>query len=178
LLAGLNLVKEKEMGTIEQINVTPIKKYQFIIAKLIPFLIIGLIDLAFGLALGKLFFDIPFAGSLLLLFAFATIYLMAVLGLALFLSTMMATQQQFLFVVFFTLMIFILMSGIFTPAESMPDWAQYFNRINPAAYFMRVIRMIMLKGSGFTEILPDVRGLAIIAVSTILLAIWRYRKTV
>ena len=103
---------------------------------------------------------------------------MAVLGLALFFSTMMATQQQFLFVVFFTLMIFILMSGIFTPAESMPTWAQYFNMANPAAYFMRVIRMIMLKGSRFTDILPEVRGLAIIAFFTISLAIWRYRKTV
>jgi ABC-2 type transport system permease protein len=177
LLAGLNVVKEKEMGTIEQINVSPIKKYQFRSAKLVPFLIIGLADLAFGLVLGKIFFNIPFEGSIMLLFMFASIYLIAVLGLALFVSTISSTQQQFLFVVFFIVLVFILMSGIFTPAESMPVWAQKFNLVNPAAYFMRVIRMIMLKGSGLGEIIPEIRGLILIAISTISLSIWRYRKT-
>lgn len=177
LLAGLNVVKEKEMGTIEQINVSPIRKYQFITAKLVPFLLIGLADLAFGLLLGKLLFDIPFEGSLILLFMFACIYLLAVLGLALFFSTLSSTQQQFLFVVFFIMLIFILMSGIFTPSESMPLWAQKFNLINPAAYFMRVIRMIMLKGSGAKDIIPEIRGLILIALATISLSIWRYRKT-
>ncbi len=178
LLAGLNVVREKEIGTIEQLNVTPIRKYQFITAKLIPFLIIGLIDLAFGLLIGKILFNIPFNGSIVMLFLFASLYLVAVLGLALFLSTLSSTQQQYLFVVFFILMIFVLMSGIFTPAESMPDWAQKFNIINPAAYFMRVIRMIMLKGSGFSDVLPDFRGIILIGIGTISLAIWRYRKTV
>jgi ABC-2 type transport system permease protein len=178
LLAGLNVVREKEMGTIEQLNVTPIRKYQFITAKLIPFLIIGLIDMAFGLLIGKILFNIPFNGSIAMLFLFASLYLVAVLGLALFLSTLSSTQQQYLFVVFFVLMIFILMSGIFTPAESMPLWAQKFNIINPAAYFMRVIRMIMLKGSGFSDVLPDIRGIILIGIGTISLAIWRYRKTV
>jgi ABC-2 type transport system permease protein len=178
LLSGLNVVREKEMGTIEQLNVTPIRKYQFITAKLVPFLLIGLVDLAFGLFIGWLAFGIPFNGSLLMLFFFAALYLIAVLGLALFLSTMSGTQQQFLFVVFFVLMIFVLMSGIFTPAESMPRWAQHFNLINPAAYFMRVIRMVMLKGSGFQDVLPDIRGIILIGIGTISLAIWRYRKTV
>lgn len=178
LLAGLNVVREKEIGTIEQLNVTPIRKYQFITAKLIPFLIIGLIDLAFGLLIGKILFNIPFNGSIAILFLFASLYLIATLGLALFLSTLASTQQQYLFVVFFILMIFILMSGIFTPAESMPLWAQKFNLINPAAYFMRVIRMIMLKGSGFNDVLPDIRGIILIGIGTISLAIWRYRKTV
>lgn len=177
LLAGLNVVKEKEIGTIEQINVTPIRKYQFLIAKLVPFLIIGLIDMAFGLLLGKLFFNIPFEGSLLLLFAYATIYLIAVLGMTLFLSTISGTQQQYLFVVFFILMIFILMSGIFTPTESMPLWAQKFNIINPTAYFMRVIRMVMLKGSGLKDIISEVWGMLAIGVTTISLAIIAYRKT-
>jgi ABC-2 type transport system permease protein len=178
LLAGLNVVREKEIGTIEQLNVTPIRKYQFIIAKLVPFLIIGLVDLAFGLVLGKILFNIPFNGSLALLFLYSSLYLLAVLGLALFLSTMSSTQQQYLFVVFFVVMIFVMMSGIFTPTESMPRWAQQFNLINPAAYFMRVIRMVMLKGSGFNDILSDFRGIILIAIATISLAIWRYRKTV
>lgn len=178
LLAGLNVVREKEIGTIEQLNVTPIKKYQFITAKLVPFLLIGLVDLAFGLALGMLVFSVPLNGSIALLFLYASFYLAAVLGLALFLSTMSSTQQQYLFVVFFVWMVFILMSGIFTPADSMPGWARKFNLINPVAYFMRVIRMIMLKGSGFNDVLPDLRGIILIAIATISLAIWRYRKTV
>jgi len=178
LLAGLNVVREKEIGTIEQLNVTPIRKYQFITAKLVPFLLIGLVDLAFGLLLGKILFNIPFNGSLALLFLYSSFYLVAVLGLALFLSTISTTQPQYLFVVFFVVMIFVMMSGIFTPTESMPHWAQQFNLVNPAAYFMRVIRMVMLKGSGFADVLTDFRGIVLIGIGTISLAIWRYRKTV
>ncbi len=177
LLAGLNVVKEKEVGTIEQLNVTPIRRYQFIVAKLVPFLVIGIIDLAFGLFLGLLFFNIPFEGSLVLLFGYATLYLIAILSLTLLFSAISSTQQQFLFVVFFTIMIFILMSGIFTPAESMPAWAQKFNTINPTAYFMRVIRMVMLKGSGLKDIMPDVKGIIAIGATTLTMAIFAYRKT-
>ena len=177
LLAGLNVVREKEMGTIEQLNVTPIRKYQFVVAKLIPFLLIGLIDMAFGLLLGKIFFNIPFTGSIWLLVGFTTLYLVAILGLTLFMSSISGTQQQYLFVVFFILMIFVLMSGIFTPAESMPRWAQDFNTINPAAYFMRVIRAVMLKGSGLQDIILEIKGISVIGVATISLAIIAYRKT-
>jgi len=178
LLAGLNVVREKELGTIEQLNVTPIRKYQFIIAKLVPFLLIGLVDLAFGLVLGKILFNIPFNGSLALLFLYSSFYLLAVLGLALFLSTLSSAQPQYLLVVFFVVMIFVMMSGIFTPTESMPVWAQKFNLVNPAAYFMRVIRTVMLKGSGFMDVYTDFRGIILIGISTISLAIWRYRKTI
>jgi ABC-2 type transport system permease protein len=177
LLAGLNLVKEKEAGTIEQINVTPVRKYQFIIAKMIPFLIIGLIDLAFGLILGKLFFNIPFEGSIGLLFLGSAIFMVGILGLALFISTFSATQQQFMFIAFFCMIIFILMSGIFTPLESMPVWAQKFDLINPAAYVMRINRMVMLKGSTFTDISRDIYSLSLIAIVFTVLAVNRYRKT-
>ena len=124
LLAGLNLVKEKEVGTIEQINVTPVRKHHFIIAKMVPFLIIGLVDLSLGLIIGKMAFNIPFEGSMALLFLGSAIFLVAVLGLALFISTFSSTQQQYMFVAFFFMIIFILMSGIFTPLESMPVWAR------------------------------------------------------
>ena len=145
ILAGLNMVREKEIGTIEQINVTPVKKYQFVTAKMIPFLVIGLIDLAIGLGIGKLLFDIPFEGSLFLLFLCSAFFLVAALGMALFLSTISGTQQQFMFMAFFFMIIFILMSGIFTPLESMPVWAQKIDLLNPVAYLMRIYRMIMLK---------------------------------
>lgn len=177
LLAGLNMVREKEIGTIEQINVTPVRKSQFIVAKMVPFLIIGLVDLALGLAIGKITFNIPFNGSILLLFLGSTIFLIAVLGLAVFISTFSGSQQQFMFVAFFCMIIFILMSGIFTPYESMPQWAQDFNLINPVAYLMRVNRMVMLKGSSFTDISRELISLSVLAVLFTTFAVRRYRKT-
>lgn len=177
LLAGLNMVREKEIGTIEQINVTPVKKYQFMTAKMVPFLIIGLVDLALGLTIGKLAFNIPFEGSILLMFLCASVFLVAVLSLALLISTFSGTQQQYMFVAFFFMIVFILMSGIFTPLESMPQWAQNFDMVNPVAYLIRINRMVMLKGSGLMEIRNDIVALTIIAVSFNTLAVWRYRKT-
>lgn len=177
LLAGLNMVREKEIGTIEQINVTPVKKYHFIIAKMVPFLLIGLVDLALGLVIGELVFNIPFEGSVLLLFSGSTIFLIAVLGMALFISTFSGTQQQYMFVAFFCMIIFILMSGIFTPYESMPMWAQKFNLINPVAYLMRINRMVMLKGSGISDISTELYSLTVLAAGFTLLAVRRYRKT-
>ena len=177
LLAGLNLVREKEVGTIEQINVTPVKKVQFMAAKMVPFLLIGLVDLALGLAIGKLVFHIPFEGSLGLLFLGSAIFLVAVLGLALFISTFSSTQQQFMFVAFFFMIIFILMSGVFTPVESMPLWAQKINLANPLVYLMRINRMVMLKGSDFSDISGNICALVIIAVLFMGFAVWKYRKT-
>ncbi len=177
ILAGLNLVKEKESGTIEQINVTPVRKFHFIIAKMVPFLIIGLIDLALGLIIGKLTFNIPFEGSIALLFLCSAIFMVAVLGLALFVSTFSNTQQQFMFTAFLFIIIFILMSGIFTPLESMPVWAQKIDIINPAAYIMRINRMVMLKGSTFHDISRDILALTLIAITFTALAINRYKKT-
>ena len=177
LLAGLNLVREKEIGTIEQINVTPVRKYHFIIAKMAPFLFIGLADLALGLLIGKLTFNIPFEGSIWLLFLGSTIFLVAVLGLAIFLSTFSSTQQQFMFVAFFFLIIFVLMGGIFTPVDSMPQWAQKFDLINPMAYLMRINRMVMLKGSSFMDISKDIYSLLVIALAFTGFAVIKYRKT-
>jgi ABC-2 type transport system permease protein len=178
MMAVLNIVREKEMGTIEQINVTPVRKYHFIIGKLLPFWIIAMFELAFGLAVGKLLFQIPFAGSLWLLFFAAGIYLLVVQSFSLLISNVASTQQQAMFVMFFFLIVFMMMSGIFTPAESMPDWAQAINKLNPIAYFMNFNRMILIKGSGFWDILPGLLHLAAMAAVLIPLAAWRYKKTV
>lgn len=176
-LSAMNIVREKEIGTIEQINVTPIKKYQFLVGKLLPFWLIALFELAFGLAIGKLLFNIPMVGSIPLVFGIAAIYLLATLGIGLFISTISSTQQQAMFVAYFFLIIFILMSGLFTAVESMPEWAQMLNKINPIAYFMRIIRMILLKGSSFANIQKEVGFLALYALATLCLAVFRYRKT-
>jgi ABC-2 type transport system permease protein len=177
-LTAINLVREKEMGTMEQINVTPIKKYQFILGKLIPFWIIGLVELGFGLFIGWLIFRIPIEGNLLLLFGFAAIYLLMALGVGLFLSATATSQQQVMFMAFFFMIVFILMSGIFTPAESMPQWAQTFNKINPLYYFMKVIRMVLLKGAGLKDIVPYIFAISALALGSITLAIVKFKKTI
>jgi ABC-2 type transport system permease protein len=178
LLSAMNIVREKEIGTIEQINVTPIKKYQFILGKLVPFWIIAMFELVFGLILAKLVFDIPMLGSLGLIFFVATVYLFVALGLGLLISTLANTQQQSMFLTFFFMIIFLLMSGLFTPVQSMPDWAQVMNKVNPIAYFIDVMRMVLLKGSVFSDISRQFFSLLILAVLLNTLAIWRYRKTV
>ncbi|HOY32612.1 MAG TPA: ABC transporter permease [Bacteroidales bacterium] len=176
MLATLNIVREKEMGNIEQINVTPIRKIHFITGKLLPFWIIALVMLAIGLIIGKLIYNIPMLGSLPLLFAVAGIYLLTMLGFGLMISNSAATQQQAMFVMFFFILIFIMMSGIFTPTDSMPQWAQTINYLNPVSYFMRIIRMILLKGSGFMDILRDFIILLCYGIIVITLAVFRYRK--
>jgi ABC-2 type transport system permease protein len=176
LLMSLNMVREKELGTIEQINVTPIRKYQFLIGKLIPFWILALVELGIGLSLGRLIFHVPIVGSLWLLIAFTALYLVTVLGFGLFIAAISETQQQVMFLNFFFVLVFILMSGIFTPVESMPDWAHYVNTINPLSYFMRVIRMILLKGSDFGDVWKEFLSIGIFGVVMISLAVRSYRK--
>ncbi|MBE0647255.1 MAG: ABC transporter permease [Bacteroidales bacterium] len=176
LLSGMNIVREKEIGTIEQINVTPIRKIEFIAGKLIPFWIIALFELAFGLVIGKLLFNIPIEGSLWLIFLSAGVYLFVILGFGLLISTMTNTQQQSMLVSFFFMVVFILMSGLFTSVESMPIWAQKVDLLNPIAYFIKIMRMVMLKGSTFADISNLFYGMVIYAVAIISLAIWRYRK--
>ena len=175
-LTALNLVREKELGTSEQINVTPVRKYHFILGKLFPFWVIALFELALGLTIGHFFFHLPILGSLGLLFLFASVYLLVVLGVGLLISTLSSSQQQVMFLSFFFMLTFILMSGIFTPVESMPEWAQHVNIINPFAYFMKVIRMILLKGSAFGDIFREFYSLLIYASVILSLAVWRYRK--
>ena len=176
-LSGMNVVREKEMGTIEQINVTPIKRYQFIAGKLLPFWIIALFELGFGLTIGKLLFDIPIVGSIALLYLVAAVYLLSVLGLGLLVSTMTNTQQQAMFVSFFFMIIFIMMSGIFTSTDNMPDWAKILDLFNPVWYFMCVVRMILLKGSTFVDIQKYFYALLIFGFCILTLAVRRYHKT-
>jgi ABC-2 type transport system permease protein len=176
-LSGMNIVREKEIGTIEQINVTPIVKSQFIIGKLAPFLIIGIIDLFLGMLVAKLLFSIPIAGNILVVLSFAFVYLFTLLGLGLLISTLVNTQQQALFMTWFFLVVFILMSGLFTPIESMPKWAQYLDYLNPVAYFIRVMRMVLMKGSGFADVAQDFIMLGTYGILVFAAAVRRYRKT-
>ena len=151
-LAAVNIVKEKEIGTIEQINVTPIKKFHFILGKLIPFWIMGLVVLTIGLTIARLAYGIIPAGSFLTIYVFAAIYLLAVLGLGLLISTYSVNQQQAMLLSFFVMMIFILLGGLYTSIDSMPEWAKWITRFNPVSYFIEVMRMVVLKGSSLADI--------------------------
>jgi ABC-2 type transport system permease protein len=177
-MTALNIVKEKEIGTIEQINVTPIRKHHFILGKLIPFWILGMFVFSVGLfGISFLVYGIVPQGNLFLLYGFLAIYLVAILGFGLLISTYSDTQQQAMSVSFFFVMIFLLMSGLFTPVDSMPGWAKVISHLNPVYYFIEVMRMIVLKGSGFNDLKTH---FAIIIGFAILLMSWaivNYRKT-
>lgn len=175
-LSGMNIVREKEIGTLEQINVTPIRKSQFIIGKLFPFWILGMTILSIGLIIAKLIFHTPMVGSLSLMYAFTSIYIFVILGIGLFISNFTDTQQQAMFISWFFMVIFILMSGLFTPVESMPLWAQALTEFNPIKYFVEVMRMVMLKGSGFSDIATQFIKILVYAIIINGLAVWRYRK--
>jgi len=176
-LSGMNIVREKEIGTLEQINVTPIKKHQFIIGKLFPFWVIGIAILTVGLVISKVVFHVPMVGSIGLMYFYTSIYILVVLGIGLFISNFNDTQQQAMFLSWFFMVIFILMSGLFTPIESMPMWAQYITEFNPIKYFVEVMRMVMLKGANLSDISSQVIKTALYAIVMNGLALWSYKKT-
>ncbi len=175
-LTALNIVKEKEVGTIEQINVTPVKKHLFILGKLIPFWIMGQIVLTLGLLIARLVYHIIPAGNIGLIYLFSSVYLLAVLGLGLLLSTYANTQQQAMLLAFFLLMIFILLGGLYTSIDSMPIWAQAITKFNPVSYFIEVMRMVVMKGSQFSDIRHHLGIMAIFALVLNTWAILNYRK--
>ncbi|HEY1045065.1 MAG TPA: ABC transporter permease [Bacteroidia bacterium] len=176
-LTALNIVKEKEVGTIEQINVTPIKKHHFILGKLIPFWVLGNVVFSIGLLVAYLVYGIVPVGNLIVLYGFIALYLLVVLGFGLLISTISQTQQQAMFIMFFFMMVFILMGGLFTPIESMPDWAQTVTRFNPMSYFINVLRMVILKGSSWSDISNHLLVMAAFAIGLNFWAVRNYSKT-
>ncbi len=177
LLSAMNITREKEIGTLEQLNVTPISKTQFIAGKLLPFWGLALVQLAVGMTLAKLVFDIPTRGSVALVFAAASVYLVAALAIGLWISTVTETQQQAMFVTFFVLIIYMLMSGLFTPIASMPPWARLVTELNPVAHFIGVVRAVLVKGAGFEEVQRSIGILAAYAAAVLALAVRQYSKT-
>jgi ABC-2 type transport system permease protein len=176
-LTALNIVSEKEIGTIEQINVSPVKKADFILGKLFPFWILAMVAFTIGLLVTIFIYDIKMQGSLLLLYSFVSVYLITLLGMGLLVSVYSETQQQAMFVVFFFMMIFILMSGLFTPVESMTDWAKYIAYANPVTYGVDAMRLIILKNSEFTDLLLHFGVITLMGIVFIMWAVLRYRKT-
>jgi ABC-2 type transport system permease protein len=178
LLTAQNITRENELGTLEQLNVTPMTKVQFIAAKLIPFWILSMVIFSLGLVIGKLVFGIPMVGNLLLVYLAAAVYLIVVLGIGLAISTVTRTQQQAMFVAFFVMLIFLLMSGLFTPVDSMPDWAQRVAEVNPVKHFVSIMRAVLMRGAGLETVGPPIVGLGVAGVVVLALAVLRYRKSV
>lgn len=175
-LSALNVVGEKEKGTIEQINVTPVPKSLFLLSKLIPFWIIGLVLLTLGLTIAWVIYGFFPVGQFWLIYLFAAIYLIALTGLGLAVSSISATQQQAMLTMFFFSMLCALLSGLFTPINSMPDWAQTITLFNPIRYFVEVMRMIYMKGSQLSDISPHILAICAFAVFFNALAVLGYRK--
>lgn len=177
LSAAFNIVKEKEIGTIEQINVTPIKKYEFILGKLIPYLVMGGIVFTIGLLISWAIYGIVPLGNIAVLYLFLYVFLFAIMGFGLLISTYSETQQQANSIMFLFMMIFNMMSGLYTPFDSMPGWAQVVSRLFPISYFIDVMRMVVIKGSGIHDIRIHILCVFLIGVVLNTWAILNYRKT-
>jgi len=177
VVASIAIVREKEMGTIEQVMVTPIGKTEFILGKTVPYLITGYIIMAVMFAIAYLVFDIRIKGSIILLTVLTGVYLVGNLGIALLISVTSRTQQQALLTAFFVLMPAILLSGIIFPIHNMPAIVQYATYLNPMRWYMEVLRGVILKGVGVHALAKAVLWQAILAVSFLLVAVSRFRKT-
>lgn len=176
LLTAMNIVREKEAGTLEQLNVTPVRPSVFITAKLIPLWAFALLDLALGLAFAHYVLGVPVRGSLLLVFFSAGVYLVLALGIGLWVSTLVETQQQAMFVTYALLMVYLLMSGLFTPVRAMPGWAQWLAEANPVAHFVYLMRAVLLKGAGVADVARPLLLLAAGGAGVLALAVRHYRK--
>lgn len=175
-LSALNIVSEKEKGTIEQINVTPVPKTLFLLSKLIPFWIIGFILLTIGALVAWIIYGLVPIGNMGIIYLFAAVYLIAFTGFGLAISSISSTQQQAMFTAFFFLIIFALLSGLFTPISSMPQWAQNITLFNPVRYFVETMRMVYLKGSTFSDLSGHFIIVCLFAVLFNMLAVVSYRK--
>ncbi len=176
-LPALNIVGEKESGTIEQINVTPIKRYAFILSKLIPYWIIGYFVLSVGMLIAMFFWKLIPQGNVLTIYFFASLFIVSFSGFGLVISNYAQTIQQAMFMMFFFVLTFIFLSGLYTPVENMPVWAQRISDFSPLKYIIQVLRMVYLKGSTIHDLQRPFIALISFAVFFYSWAIFSYRKT-
>jgi len=176
-LTALGIVKEKEIGTLEQLLVTPIRPYQLILGKLIPFVIIGYADVTIVLAIARFWFNVPMVGNVVLLFALSGLFLLTTLGLGLFISTIARSQQQAMLIAqFFFFMPFLFLSGFTFAISNMPVAIQFLTYLIPLRYFLEIVRGIFLKGTGMAELWPQALALLLFGIAILTLSILRFRK--
>ncbi len=176
LLTCMAIVREREIGTMEQLIVSPIRPFELILGKTIPFALIGYVDVLIVTLVGVFWFEVPIRGSLLLLLAATTIYLLSSLGIGLFISTISHTQQQAMMAMFFFFIPAILLSGFVFPIANMPTIVQYLTYADPLRYYLVIIRGIFLKGSGFPVLWPQMVGLAIVGGIVFTFSSLRFKK--
>jgi ABC-2 type transport system permease protein len=178
-LAAMAIVREKEVGTLEQLNVTPLRRWELIIGKLLPYGLIGMVDVLLVIAVAVFWFEVPLRGSFLLLIGLSVLYVLCTLALGLFVSTTSDTQQQAMMTsVFFFIMPMIYLSGFVFPIENMPQVIQWFTYLIPLRYFLVIVRGIFLKGIGLEILWPQVAALAAWGVVVLSLAVMRSRKRI
>jgi len=177
ILTSLAIVKEKEMGTLEQIMVTPIKPGELITGKLLPFFLVGLIDIVLVILVATLWFRVPVKGSIGLLFALSPIFMLTTLGLGLFISTVSKSQQQAMLSAVFFVIPMIILSGFIFPIANMPKVIQFITYLVPLRYFLVIIRGLFLKAATFRELWPDTAALLAFGLAILGLSILRFRKT-
>ena len=177
ILSSMAVVREKEIGTIEQIVVTPITRAEFILGKTIPFALIGFADVGIITAVATFWFEVPVRGSIPLLFAATALFLLSSLGFGLFISTVSRTQQQALMSAFFFIFPAMLLSGFAFPIENMPEPVQWLTFLNPLQYYLVIIRGIFLKGVGAEVLWPQFLGLALLGMMILTFAVRRFSKT-
>jgi ABC-2 type transport system permease protein len=178
MLTAMALVRERERGTLEQLIVSPIKNVELVLGKILPYVIIGYVQITLILLAGRLVFAVPFLGSPPLLYGLAFVFIAANLALGLFFSTIAKTQQQAMTMSFFFLLPNILLSGFMFPFEAMPRPAQWLSQVLPLTHFLRIVRGITLKGSGFSDAAPELVWLTAILCALVLLASLRFRKKI
>ena len=177
MLTSMAVVREKEIGTIEQLLVSPITPAEFILGKTLPFALIGYADVLLIAVVGVFWFEVPIRGSLLLLLVATTFYLMSTLGIGLFISTVSRTQQQAMMSVFFFYFPAVLLSGFMFPVENMPPLVRYLTYANPLCYFLVILRGIFLKGTGLATLWPQTAALLLLGSATLFVSTRRFRKT-
>lgn len=175
-LTAFAVVREREIGTLEQIMVTPIRPAEFILGKTLPFFLIGLFDVSLIAAVGTFWFQIPFRGHILVLFAGAVLFLLCMLGVGLLISTVSSTQQQAMVTSFFFIMPAITFSGFGFPISTMPRWLQYLTYLSPLRYFLVVLRGTYLKGVGMEVLWPQMLAMAVLGMTLLTLAVLRFHK--
>lgn len=176
LLTSMAIVREKEIGTIEQLIVSPIRSYELILGKLLPFAVIGIVDAVLVTLVGVLWFKVPIEGNILLLFVSTCLYLLTTLGVGLFISTLASTQQEAMMSTFFFYFPAVLLSGFMFPIANMPKIIQYSTYLNPLRYFLVILRGIFLKGSGINILWPQMFILLVMGVGILTLSSIRFQK--
>ena len=177
LVTAQNVAREREIGTLEQLNVTPLTRLEFFAGKLLPAWITGMTLFMIGLVAGRFLFGIPLRGPVWIVIIGAGVYLTVALGIGLFISTITRTQQQTMFVAFFILMVYLLMSGMFTPLESMPRWAQWVGSATPVRHLVWVMRAVLVRGGGVETVWREIVGLGVAGIAILTLSVRMYHKT-